>query len=76
MHPLMPLYPDTQLTKRSKEKEVPMCGIPTHAVETYIERLVKKNVMVALCEQTEPAAEAKKRRSTVKREVTRLQVSL
>jgi len=49
-----------------------MAGIPVHALDSYLERLIKKGVMVAVCEQIEPAAEAKKRKGLVRRDVTRL----
>ena len=43
------------LTKRGKvgEKEIPMCGIPFHAVDNYLPRLIKNGYSVAICEQTE-----------------------
>ncbi len=67
---------DIALTKRGKvlEDEVPMCGVPVHAYETYLARLVKKGFRVAICEQVESPQEAKKRgyKAVVKREVIRL----
>lgn len=64
------------LTSRSKgdAPKVPMCGIPFHAYENYLVRLVKEGYKVAICEQTESPEEAKKRGSTaiVKREVIRI----
>lgn len=51
------------------EERAPMCGIPYHAVETYLTRLVKKGYKVAICEQVEDPAQAK---GMVKREVTRV----
>ncbi|MFA5646156.1 MAG: DNA mismatch repair protein MutS [Candidatus Ratteibacteria bacterium] len=47
---------------------IPMCGLPYHAVETYLARLVKAGFRVAICEQTEDASQAK---GLVKREVVR-----
>lgn len=67
---------DIALTKRGKHKgeDIPMCGVPVHASETYLQRLIKKGFRVAVCEQTEDPKEAKKRgsKSVVRREVVRL----
>lgn len=65
------------LTSRSKSasgKEIPMCGVPFHAYEIYLARLIKLGYKVAICEQTEDPKEAKKRgyKAIVKREVVRL----
>ena len=65
------------LTSRSRSasgKEIPMCGVPFHAYEIYLARLIKLGYKVAICEQTEDPKEAKKRgyKSIVKREVVRL----
>lgn len=66
------------LTQRRSSKDVegvPMCGVPFHAAEGYIAKLVKYGYKVALCEQTESPAEAKKARGAsalVKRDVVRL----
>jgi DNA mismatch repair protein MutS len=59
------------LTSRNKEKgeAIPMCGVPYHAAEGYIARLVRKGFRVAVCDQTEDPRLAKK---LVKREVTRV----
>jgi DNA mismatch repair protein MutS len=59
------------LTSRNKEKgvAVPMCGVPYHAAEGYISKLVRKGFKVAICEQMENAGLAKK---LVRREVTRV----
>jgi DNA mismatch repair protein MutS len=59
------------LTARHKERgdPVPMCGVPHHAVAGYIARLVRKGYRVAICEQTEDPAKAKK---LVRREVVRV----
>ncbi len=58
------------LTSRSKDKDgVPMCGVPYHAAEGYIARLIQKGFRVALCEQMEDPRLTKK---LVKREITRI----
>jgi DNA mismatch repair protein MutS len=59
------------LTSRNKEKgiAVPMCGVPYHAAEGYIGKLIRKGFKVAICEQMEDARMAKK---LVRREVTRV----
>ncbi len=59
------------LTARNKEKgqPIPMCGVPYHAAENYISRLIQKGYRVAICDQMEDASLAKK---LVKREVTRI----
>ena len=38
-----------------------MCGVPVHAAETYLERLIRKGFRVAVCEQTEDPVQARKR---------------
>jgi DNA mismatch repair protein MutS len=67
---------DIALTKRGKhlDQDIPMCGVPVHAAEAYLEKLIRKGFRVAVCEQTEDPAEAKKRgsKSVVRREVIRL----
>jgi DNA mismatch repair protein MutS len=59
------------LTSRNKEKgiAIPMCGVPYHAAEGYIGKLIRKGFKVAVCEQMEDPRLAKK---LVKREVTRV----
>jgi DNA mismatch repair protein MutS len=59
------------LTSRNKEKgiSVPMCGVPYHAAEGYIAKLIRKGFKVAICEQMEDPKVAKK---LVRREVTRV----
>jgi len=59
------------LTSRNKEKgiAVPMCGVPYHAAENYISKLIRKGFKVAICDQMEDARLAKK---LVRREVTRV----
>jgi len=59
------------LTSRNKEKgmAVPMCGVPYHAAENYISKLIRKGFKVAICDQMEDPRLAKK---LVRREVTRV----
>lgn len=63
---------DITLTKRAED--MPMCGIPFHAADNYIARLIRQGFKVAICEQLETPEEAKKRghKSIVKRDVVRL----
>ena len=67
---------DIALTRRGQMQgqDVPMCGIPFHAYENYLARLIRKGFRVAIAEQTEDPAEAKKRgsKSIVTREVVRI----
>src|SRR5918999_5268019 len=67
---------DIALTKRGKHlgEDIPMCGVPVHAAEAYLEKLIRKGFRVAVCEQMEDPAEAKKRggKSPVRRDVIRL----
>jgi len=64
------------LTKRGfhNGEDIPMCGVPVKSYETYLPKLVAQGFKVALCEQLEDPAEAKKRgsKSVVKRDVVRL----
>ncbi|MFN4271910.1 MAG: DNA mismatch repair protein MutS [Aliihoeflea sp.] len=64
------------LTKRGKHQgqDIPMCGVPVHAADDYLQRLIALGHRVAVCEQIEDPAEAKKRgsKSVVKRDVVRL----
>lgn len=73
-------YEDAQLVSRELEltltgkncgleERAPMCGVPFHAVETYLNKLILKGYKVAICEQVEDPKEAK---GLVKREVTRI----
>jgi DNA mismatch repair protein MutS len=57
------------LTARDKARSVPMCGVPYHAAETYLQRLLRKGFRVAICEQMEDPKLAK---TVVRREVTRV----
>ena len=70
---------DIALTKRGKAfgEDIPMCGVPFHAYESYLAKLIKCGYKVAICEQMEDPAEAKKRgyKAVVKREVIRLVTS-
>ena len=67
---------DIVLTKRGEHggEPIPMCGVPVHAAEAYLSRLIRQGFKVAVCEQLEDPAEAKKRgsKSVVKRDVVRL----
>ncbi len=67
---------DITLTKRGKHKgdDIAMCGVPVHSHESYLERLISSGFRVAVCEQTENPAEAKKRgpKSVVNRAVVRV----
>ena len=67
---------DIALTKRGKHdgNAIPMCGVPHHAAEGYLLTLIRKGFRVAVCEQMESPAEAKKRggKSVVRRDVVRL----
>ncbi|MDF1601085.1 DNA mismatch repair protein MutS [Mesorhizobium sp. YIM 152430] len=64
------------LTKRGKHQgeDIPMCGVPVHAADDYLQKLIGQGYRVAVCEQVEDPAEAKKRgsKSVVKRDVVRL----
>ncbi|WP_127520784.1 DNA mismatch repair protein MutS [Mesorhizobium sp. Z1-4] len=64
------------LTKRGKHQgeDIPMCGVPVHAADDYLQKLIAAGHRVAVCEQTEDPAEAKKRgsKSVVRRDVVRL----
>ena len=63
------------LTSRSKDSggsPIPMCGIPHHAADGYITRLVKRGFRVAICEQVEQANKAKKNSAPLRREVVRV----
>jgi len=54
---------DIQLTKRGAHQgaDIPMCGVPVHAAEAYLQRLIRKGFRVAICEQSEDPAAQKKR---------------
>ena len=57
------------LTARDRERSIPMCGVPYHAVEQYLTRLLRKGYRIALCDQMEDPKLTKK---IVRREVTRV----
>ena len=67
---------DIALTKRGKHEgsDIPMCGVPVHSHEAYLSRLIRKGFKVAVAEQMEDPALAKKRggKSVVERAVVRL----
>ncbi|MDR3440401.1 DNA mismatch repair protein MutS [Telmatospirillum sp.] len=67
---------DITLTKRGRHagEDIPMCGVPVHSHEAYLSRLIRKGFKVAVCEQMEDPAEARKRgsKSVVERQVIRL----
>ncbi|WP_370461643.1 DNA mismatch repair protein MutS [Reyranella sp. CPCC 100927] len=67
---------DIALTKRGQHQgeNIPMCGVPVHSHEAYLSRLIRQGFKVAVCEQTEDPAEAKKRgaKSVVNRDVVRV----
>ncbi|AQT46376.1 DNA mismatch repair protein MutS [Bartonella choladocola] len=64
------------LTKRGKHlgEDIPMCGVPVHAADDYLQKLIACGYRVAVCEQMEDPAEARKRggKSVVRRNVIRL----
>jgi DNA mismatch repair protein MutS len=67
---------DIALTKRGRHQgdDIPMCGVPVHSAESYLERLIRQGFKVAICEQTEDPAAARKRggKSLVERAVIRV----
>ena len=68
---------DIALTKRGQHlgEDIAMCGVPAHSAESYLLTLIRKGFRVAICEQMEDPAEAKKRggsKAVVRREVVRL----
>jgi DNA mismatch repair protein MutS len=63
-----------ELTLTSRQKDasgsaIPMCGVPHHAADTYVGRLIRRGFKVAICDQIEDAAQAK---GIVKREIVRV----
>src|SRR5262245_36173224 len=64
------------LTKRGKHQgqDIPMCGVPIHRADEYLQRLIRAGHRVAVCEQLEDPAEARKRgaKAVVRRDVVRL----
>ncbi|MDX2112484.1 MAG: DNA mismatch repair protein MutS [Alphaproteobacteria bacterium] len=67
---------DIALTKRGKHagEDIPMCGVPVHAYDTYLEKLIRAGLRVAIAEQLETPEEAKKRgyKAVVARDVVRI----
>jgi DNA mismatch repair protein MutS len=67
---------DITLTRRGKHDgtDIPMCGVPVHAADAYLARLIRQGFRVAICEQMEDPAEAKKRggKQPVRRGVVRI----
>ena len=67
---------DIALTKRGQHlgEDIKMCGVPVHSHEAYLSRLIRQSFKVAVCEQIEDPAEAKKRgaKSVVERAVVRV----
>ncbi len=67
---------DIALTKRGQHEgtDIPMCGVPVHSSESYLARLIEKGFRVAIAEQVEDPAEARKRgsKSVVRREIVRV----
>ena len=67
---------DITLTRRGvhQGESIPMCGVPHHSAENYLARLIRQGHRVAVCEQTEDPAEAKKRggKAVVRRDVVRI----
>ncbi|MBL0317996.1 MAG: DNA mismatch repair protein MutS [Alphaproteobacteria bacterium] len=64
------------LTKRGKhdDQDIPMCGVPFHSCEHYLDKLIRYGLKVAICEQLETPEQAKKRgyKAVVNREVVRI----
>jgi DNA mismatch repair protein MutS len=58
-----------QLTARDRERSIPMCGVPYHAAEGYLARLLRKGYRIAICDQME---DPKLTKTIVRREVTRV----
>jgi DNA mismatch repair protein MutS len=67
---------DIALTKRGRHEgaDIPMCGVPVHTAETYLARLIRAGFKVAMCDQIEDPAEAKRRggKGPVRRAVVRV----
>ncbi len=67
---------DIVLTRRGQknDEDIPMCGIPFHACDVYLQRLIRRGYSVAICDQMETPEEAKKRgyKAVVRREVIRI----
>ncbi len=67
---------DIALTKRGKHagQEIPMCGVPVHAADMYLQKLIASGERIAICEQMETPEQAKKRgpKEVVRRQVVRI----
>src|SRR5215471_8375868 len=67
---------DIALTKRGRHEgaDIPMCGVPVHTAEAYLARLIRAGFKVAICDQVEDPAEARRRgrKGPVRRAVTRV----
>jgi DNA mismatch repair protein MutS len=68
---------DIVLTRRGKhlEQDIPMCGVPAHSHEFYLQKLIREGFKVAICEQVESPEDAKKRggyKAVVERKVVRI----
>ncbi len=67
---------DIALTRRGRHegRDIPMCGVPVHSAELYLQRLIRKGFKVAICEQLEDPAVARRRgsRALVARDVVRI----
>jgi DNA mismatch repair protein MutS len=67
---------DIALTRRGRQdgEDIPMCGVPVHSAESYLERLIASGAKIAICEQMETQEEAKKRgaKAVMRREVVRI----
>ncbi len=57
------------LTARDKERSIPLCGVPYHAAENYLQKLLRRGYRIAMCEQVE---DPKLTKTIVRREVTRV----
>lgn len=66
---------DIALSHRGEHRgeRVPLCGVPAHAVDSYLAKLIRQGFRVAICDQTETPEEQKRRKApTIRREVTRI----
>ncbi|MCB2054443.1 MAG: DNA mismatch repair protein MutS [Geminicoccaceae bacterium] len=67
---------DIALTRRGRHagKDIAMCGVPVHAADSYMQKLIRRGFKVAVCEQMEDPADAKKRsgKTLVRRDVVRI----
>src|SRR5579885_2950951 len=62
---------DIALTKRGRHEggDIPMCGVPVHAAEAYLSRLIRKGFRVAVCEQMEEPSQKKSAKGPLRRAV-------